>query len=420
MDVPDAQTEISFDRARCYGCHRPIDLCFCDRIPSVANKTNILVLQHLRERFHPFNTARILAKSLQKFDRIINHVPQLDQTLRDMIESGTLGDRIGLLYPGDSAQLLHESSCGVSLDTLVVLDGTWHHTKTMMRDIPQLQSLPRYRLAPEEPSRYGIRREPHRLFLSTLESTVAALKCLEPETTGLTDLLSAFDAMVTGQMTHPRSSEGRRRNLRRERTILNIPRQLLHSIENIVVVYGESSPGFRGDRYEKKLLQQSGTLRPPVYWCAERIATGERFECAVAPIRPLPDSFFQHTQIPRATFDCAIPVDTFLNRWKAFLKPTDEIAYYYSNIAKLLSAIDTNPDQCIHLKSIKLSERSSSQSLEELLDAIGTKSKETHFAGRAGLRMANTMELLMYVHRFAQSELSNSSRIRRTIRYTNP
>lgn len=339
-----------------------------------------------------------------------------------MLEGGELGERVGLLYPGESARLLQSNDHVESLDSLIVLDGTWHHTKTMMRDIPQLKSLPRYRLAPEQPSRYGIRREPHRLFLSTLESTVAALRCLEPETTGLAELIAAFDAMVSGQMTHPRSSEGRRRNLRRERTILNIPRQLLETTENIVVVYGESTPGFRGDRYEKKLLQQSGSLRPPVYWCAERIATGERFQRAIEPLKPLPDTFFQHTEIPRSVFDNALPVASFLEQWQAFLKPTDQIAYYYSNIAKLLSAIGTDPDRCVHLKSIKLSERSDSQTLDELLEAIDVPiaSDQLYFLGRAGVRMANTIALLRYVHEFARSELSSSNRLRRTLRYARP
>ena len=197
-------------RPRCYGCYRPVDRCFCDQIPTIHNQTNVLIFQHMRERFHPFNTARILRRSLLNSRLFVDHL----DGLRTALSLLTLSDSIGLLYPTNGSQLLEDLRSDERPKQLVILDGTWHHTKTLFRDIPQLQSLPKFRLAPAQPSRYGLRREPHVSFLSTLEATVAALRCLEPETEGFEQLVAAFDFMVANQLSHPKSEDTCRRKIR--------------------------------------------------------------------------------------------------------------------------------------------------------------------------------------------------------------
>ena len=108
-----------------------------------------------------------------------------------------------LLYPGKQSKLLTELSPMQRPTQLVILDGTWHHAKTLYRDIPQLHTLPQYRLAPATPGQYRIRLEPTATSLSTVEATVAALKFLEPETEGFEQLLGAFNLMVEQQLAHP-------------------------------------------------------------------------------------------------------------------------------------------------------------------------------------------------------------------------
>ena len=56
------------------------------------------------------------------------------------------------------------------------------------------------------------------------EATVAALRALEPDTTGLDQLLDAFDSMVDRQLAHPKEVLGGCRYKERKRTMLNIPR----------------------------------------------------------------------------------------------------------------------------------------------------------------------------------------------------
>ncbi|QDU28118.1 DTW domain protein [Anatilimnocola aggregata] len=179
-------------RDRCYGCFRPVYDCFCAAIPTIDNTTEVLILQHRQERFHPFNTARIVRQALRNSALLIDRPRQLANRLK--LKPGAV-----LLYPGPDAQLL-TSDFAERPEQLVILDGTWHHAKTLMRDIPALQSLPRYQLAPSAPSRYRIRLEPSNEYLSTVEATVAALRVLEPQTSGLEQLLQAFDRMVEQQL----------------------------------------------------------------------------------------------------------------------------------------------------------------------------------------------------------------------------
>ncbi|WP_425618277.1 tRNA-uridine aminocarboxypropyltransferase [Anatilimnocola sp. NA78] len=179
-------------RDRCYDCFRPAVDCFCETIPRIANRTEVLILQHRQERFHAFNTARIVRQALQ------NSVLLIDRTKR-LAERMVLRPGAGLLYPGPGAQMLTAEAIDRP-QQLVVLDGTWHHTKTLLRDLPALQALPRYQLQPAEPSRFRIRLEPQATCLSTVEATVAALRLLEPETTGFDQLLAAFDRMVERQL----------------------------------------------------------------------------------------------------------------------------------------------------------------------------------------------------------------------------
>ncbi|HTN74640.1 MAG TPA: DTW domain-containing protein, partial [Pirellulaceae bacterium] len=75
--------------------------CYCAAIPSIDNRTEIIILQHRRERFHPFNTARIVQRALRKSRLLIGHTQQFAARL-------DLPPDTGLLYPGDDATLLSD------------------------------------------------------------------------------------------------------------------------------------------------------------------------------------------------------------------------------------------------------------------------------------------------------------------------
>ncbi len=369
-------------RDRCYACFRPSGDCFCAAIPCIDNQTEVVILQHMRERFHPFNTARIVHLALENSSLLVDHTKNLAARL-------SLKPGAGVLYPGTDAVLLDDLPAGRLPKQLVVLDGTWHHAKTMLRDIPSLHSLPRYKLAPASPSRYRIRREPSVAYLSTVEATVAALRVLEPETKGLDQLLDAFDRMVERQLAHPRSVEARRRLGRRSQSIRNIPQVLLGDLGNLVVAYGETAPGELGCRHEPQF---------PVYWVAQRLGTGERFGCLVRPEFPIADSFLSHLELTSADFSAALSPDEARLRWRAFQRPGDTVAVYNQGTERLLRQISSLPNKCLVLKSVDFHPGQRYGSLDELVAAEGLTVAPAEHPGRAGKRLAKVTALVRHLN----------------------
>jgi tRNA-uridine aminocarboxypropyltransferase len=370
-------------RNRCYACFRPKAACFCAAIPQIDNRTNVLILQHVRERFHPFNTARMVHRALNNSTLLVDQTPQLAAA------ELPLKPRAGLLYPGPEARLLSDLAPAERPDQLVIVDGTWHHAKTLVRDIPALHDLPRYGIVPASPGRYRIRREPTDTSLSTVEATVAALRALEPETPGLDQLLEAFDTMIERQLAHPRSEVAARRKQKRKRTANSVPRVLVHDLDNIVVAYGESACGVPGTRR---------TPRSPIYWVAQRLGTGECFARAIQPNSPLTKTFLGHLELTPADFADALSNAEFRTAWSAFLRPTDIVAVYSQSTARLLKHVGADFAKALVLKSIPFNPHRPNGTLAEVLAAEGQVAAPPQHPGRAGKRLANAVALTQHLN----------------------
>lgn len=379
-------------RDRCYDCFRPRADCFCAAIPTIENQTEVLILQHMRERFHPFNTARIVHRALTNSRLLVDHTAALALGL-------PLKPGAGLLYPGPGATLLSDLPAGLRPEQLVVLDGTWHHAKTLVRDIPALHKLPRYRLAPAFPSRYRIRREPSPISLSTVEATVAALRALEPETRGLDQLLAAFDHMVERQLRHPKSVCGWRRKEHRIRTVSNIPLALLGDLANLVVAYGESSSSlsFPAERRREPLPRQ------PIYWVAQRLGTGERFSCAIRPEAPLPEAVLGHLGLTPEDFSQAMSLAEARESWSSFERPHDILAVYNPSTTDLLRQIRGRQAPCLVLKSVDLQPQRPCGTLDEIIAAEGLVPGPVQHRGRAGRRLANAIAFVHHLRAVANA-----------------
>lgn len=376
---------MTLTRDRCYDCFRPRPDCYCAAIPSVANRTEVTILQHERERFHPFNTARIVARALNNATLLVDRTSRVAERL-------VLKPDAAILYPGDGSELIDELPAERRPSQLLVIDGTWHHAKTMMRDIPILRTLPRLRLAPTAPGRYRIRREPDAISLSTVEATVAALEALEPETPGLLGLIGAFDAMVERQLAHPKADYGRRHLRRRRPTPKNIPSVLLGDLANIVVAYGESSLGGAA---------AAGLSRMPVSWVAERLATGERFQMLLRQDMPLSSTFLGHLELTPADFSGAAAITEFRDAWQAFVRPGDVVAVYNPGTARLLDEIGAACCPALVLKSVSLDPERRFATLEEELAAAGIEPAPNDLLGRAGRRLANVAAYVRHLSRYA-------------------
>jgi hypothetical protein len=295
----------------------------------------------------------------------------------------------GLLYPGPSARLISELPSDRRPEQLVVVDGTWHHTKTLVREIPALRLLPRYSLAPTSPSRYRIRRAPNSLALSTVEATVAALRILEPETAGFDQLLDAFDAMVEGQLAHSGSEISGRSRKRTSRTVKNIPLALLGDLKNIVVAYGEAPVG--GRNYGR-------VAGPPIYWVAQRLGSDETFSCAVTPPHPLDETFLGHLELTRGDFAAAVSIDVARQRWAQFRRPNDVVTVFQPGTARLFSYLVGGSDSCLVLKSVDVKLNRCHPTHEDLIAANTIPVFPPQHHGRAGKRLANAIALVQHLN----------------------
>lgn len=378
-------------RVRCYDCFRPQRFCFCSTIPHIRNQTEVLILQHVKERFHAFNTARIVRKALHRCQLLVRQTSELAGL--PLPDDGSTG----ILYPTKDARLLNELPPSEQPARLVVLDGTWHHAKTLMKQIPALQQLPRYRLAPESPSEYRIRREPTRESLSTVEAVVAALRALEPETDGLDRLLCSFRKMVDDQLQHPvRAARVRKRKPGRPVSI-NIPSTLLQNFNRVVVVYGESI------RKEALTGPCDGSLKAPpgpvpalVSVVAVRPESGECFE-QFLKLPGLPSQTIrQHMGLQADDFRHGMDGCDFAQQWNQFVRADDVICAFNHSTLNRLQQLVGPVRSPITLKSVNCGV--SYRTLDDLVESLNLPVQALPVRGRAAKRLASAAAYVRYLH----------------------
>lgn len=340
----------------------------------------------MRERFHAFNTARLVRKALGKVSLIADHNDRLAERGLPLMQNA------GLLYPGETSRLLSDLSPADRPDQLVIIDGTWHHAKTMVRDIPILRTLPRYSLAPSKPGNYRIRREPDEFSLSTLEATVDALRMLDPGTERLDDLLAAFDRMVDSQLAHPNHKQSWRKKA--PRTKSGVPRILLGELEDVVVAYGEADPAVDRDKTHQ---------RWPVAWGAERLSTGEQFWSVIRPRVDLSNEFLEHLELTASDFEAAESVGTFRDRWQSFVGSKDTLLVYNQSTTRLLKSIGIEVGRILALKSIDIGADRDGKTLDDLLAEKGLASGKSSLPGRCGKRLANAVRWVRYLRDVGRS-----------------
>ncbi len=369
-----------------------MSLCFCEAIPQIDNRTDVLILQHAGERFHPFNTARIVQKALQHCHLIADHNQRLGAHHLP-IHPGA-----GLLYPQANARSLTELPAAERPTQLVIIDGTWGQAKTIVRDVAELRDLPCYQLTPSSPGQYRIRREPNAQSLSTLEATVAALQALEPDTVGLDQLLSAFNKMVEDQLDRSTGHAAPRYKENRQSRPRHLPKALLQDPDNLVVAYGEATPGGSGQHMADRL---------PVSWVAQRLGTAERFSCCLRQQQPLSDAALGHMRLSAADFDAAASQDEFRRRWNQFLRRGDVLIVYHNRTFQLLQHLEAvmhrgatqgrAQPRCLVLKSIFGKWQAGFHSLEELMAAEGVTLPSGKDKSRADQRLGMAVAMVEHL-----------------------
>ena len=287
---------------RCLTCRRPLAVCHCDLIPNIKNETEVLIIQDISERSHPFNTARMAHQALENSKLISDYSDRIQR------HSHLLSPNAGLLYPAKNATDIAELTPDEIPDQLVLLDGTWNQAKRIYRQWPALNRLKHLRIQPKRPGNYRIRLEPNEYALSTVEAVVAALSHIQPGIDKLDQLIQAFDTMVDRQLSHPQADYS---NADTPKTpTLNIPAILSQPNSNLIVAYGEAEPILRGS--PKKIK------RTPVFWVAKRLYDGQKFQSAIESDLPITADLLEYFQLPEATFANSLSAAEFKKRWQAF------------------------------------------------------------------------------------------------------
>jgi DTW domain-containing protein YfiP len=303
-------TDVSFaPRPYCYRCDKPEFACLCAKIQRLPNRTPLVIVQHKHESRHPFGTVRIAELGLSNLR--VHTVP--GSAVSGPIPPSFVPEGAGLLYPGPGARELSSLAPHELPPALVVLDGTWHQARALLRDHAWLRDLPRYSLEPKEPSRYRVRREPLPTCVSTIEAIVQALTVLEPELSGQKGLLAAFDHLNDVQLLEmsQREHHARPRD-RRPAEIRCLPRALVDDFDSVIVVYGEASRPEHDAEAVPELL----------HWTALRVRDLATFDCVVRPRHGAPSACrLEHLGLDRADLDAAVTPLELAARWSEFARP---------------------------------------------------------------------------------------------------
>jgi DTW domain-containing protein YfiP len=368
-------------RALCDRCRRPLAVCYCAGIEPIETKTRVVILQHPRERDVGIGTARIARLCLPGAVLRSDVDFSGDPVVRDLIAAGNAY----VLFPGARAIDVETANFPVPI-TLVVLDGTWWQAQKLLKANPAVAALPRLRLTPLRPSLYGeVRREPADHCVATIEAIAHVLGHLEGDRERFGNLLRPFATMVERQRYFATEvAAGRpRRHLVKRKPRDPIPALLRLRKDDLVCVHGEANAWPR----------QHPDRSPPetVHWLARRVSTGEVFESIIAPRKRLAPSTCYHTRLEPDVLATGETWAAFVERFRAFLRPTDVlVAWGFFALATLAadglttenSRVDARPVAGIVL-------RRRTGTVEDCAEHMNLPSPGPWASGRGGTRLAS-------------------------------
>jgi tRNA-uridine aminocarboxypropyltransferase len=197
----------------CARCGKPPELCVCAEIAPLANKIELLILQHPQEQDRELGTARLTTLHLKRARLKVGlSWPSLSKAVGREVDPKRwavlyLGaatskslpkGRLLVLLDRKGAPLEDQDRALGDIQGVVLLDGSWSQAKTLWWRNPWVLKCRRLVLNPTERSRYGnLRREPRREGLATLEAAALVLSQLGRQPEIETALLGSFDQLLT-------------------------------------------------------------------------------------------------------------------------------------------------------------------------------------------------------------------------------
>lgn len=386
-------------RAVCQRCWRPEVVCYCQHVTEVPTRTRVVIFQHPRERDVPINTARIASLCLPSSELHVGVAWSGTRVLAELLADTERPPVI--LYPGPGAIDIERAPPPGPV-TLVVIDGTWSQARKLLRQNPELSALPRYAFRPPAPSAYRIRKEPSEECVSTLEAIVHVLGVLEGEGAPVASLLTPFRAMVDKQIAYaesvtaqPRHAAYRMRQRRRADPAARLPALLRERPSDLVCVYGEANAWPYGS------AERGGRGDELVQWTAHRVATGETFECFVAPRNALAPSTPRHLGVAEEILLAGTKAETLLARWHAWVRPEDVIVgwgFYASGLFEALGG-DLGSDRVDLRLAARLHAVAKVGTMSAFLDERGLSAPPPLAEGRAGTRLSEMVAIARHLTR---------------------
>ena len=196
-------------RKLCDQCDRPENVCLCAHLVNLQAPCKVLILQHPSEQKQALATVPILQKCLSPLQVWVGENFCEHQGLSVLLKNK---QRCRVLFPSEHSVELDVSAVNsainsqekveehASVDTLIVLDGTWRKAKKIWHLNPWLHDFPGIILKNAPPSQYQIRASTISGGVSTLEAITLYCNYLS-NSVQFNALSKPFKAMINMQIT---------------------------------------------------------------------------------------------------------------------------------------------------------------------------------------------------------------------------
>jgi DTW domain-containing protein YfiP len=186
-------------KPRCLGCGLTPKTCLCELLPRLRFATPLAIVQHVREKYKPTNTGRLLVRMVEETVVLPCGMREPDFDPKPL-EDPSIDWR--LLFPREGAPELDLEQPRAEGRRLgfVLLDGSWSQCAHMSRRLPVVAQLPCVTLPAGPPSFWTVRTQHLERGRSTFEAAMHALQLIEGSE-AVVPLRRAF-AEITARLLH--------------------------------------------------------------------------------------------------------------------------------------------------------------------------------------------------------------------------
>lgn len=154
---------------RCKRCLIGQAFCICADVPTVATRTEVVVVRHEREGWKSTGTARIAELAMPNLKML--EYQEDSEPARSQL--GPLVAGAHLLFPSD------EVAPWADVTRLIVVDGTWRQTRKMYAKLEALHGVPKLALPAQTTKVLRLRESTFEEGRSTLEAIAEAISLVE-------------------------------------------------------------------------------------------------------------------------------------------------------------------------------------------------------------------------------------------------